>query len=89
MPGKRKRRKKRRQSGLRCDGRMPADWYSARDLEQKKKEEEKAKLEAVHVKQANMFGSFFKPKPAAAAANDAASTSASPISKSDRITLVS
>jgi hypothetical protein len=66
---------------------MPADWCSARDLEQKKKEEEKAKLEAVHVKQANMFGSFFKPKPAAAAANDTASSSASPTSKSGVTTL--
>lgn len=39
----------------------------ARELELQKKEEEKAKLEAVKAKQANMFGSFFKPKPKAAA----------------------
>jgi len=56
---------------------------SARDAELKKKEDDKAKLEAVHAKQANMFGSFFKAKAkAAATATDKASTSASPHSRS-------
>ena len=39
----------------------------ARELEQQKKEEEKARIEAVKAKQANKFGSFFKPKPKATA----------------------
>lgn len=48
----------------------------------KKKEDEKVKLEAVHAKQANMFGSFFKAKKAVASSNAQASTSSSPISES-------
>jgi len=55
---------------------------SARDAELKKKEDEKVKLEAVHAKQANMFGSFFKAKSKPVAPSNAkASSSSSPISK--------
>lgn len=35
----------------------------AKELELQKKEEEKARQNAVKAKQANMFGSFFKTKP--------------------------
>jgi len=57
---------------------------SARDAELKKKEDEKVKLEAVHAKQANMFGSFFRAKSKPVAPSNAkASTSSSPISKLD------
>jgi hypothetical protein len=57
----------------------------ARDAEQKKKDDDKAKLEAVHAKQANMFGSFFKAKSKPVVASIAkSSTSTSPKSESCR-----
>jgi chromatin assembly factor 1 subunit A len=49
-------------------------------LEQKKKDDEKAKLETLHVKQANMFGSFFKPK-SKPAAGEKTSVTSSPTSE--------
>jgi len=57
-----------------------------RDAELKKKEDEKVKLEAVHAKQANMFGSFFKAKSKPVVTSDPkASSSSSPISKHHRV----
>lgn len=50
----------------------------AKELEQQKKDEEKARLEAVKAKQANKFGSFFKPKPKSAMTSEKASTVSSP-----------